>query len=257
MIDHPDDFETWIVTEPPSPRATWADYPAANAGQLAAYQRLRAWLDDPERIDRIGAAVLMGPPGVGKTDLLGSLFQHTAYRDEEQEWPSTWIKWPSLVRLCAEATRLRILDPHNGWHATDLVTQFALAGSVFIDDFRAPTNACEKRFLQHVLDIRDEWLGHWQGGWTTNLDCDELLQALGHRHFDRLNDCALWLPMQGRSLRQPAIVPVPEQTPLATRPSPALSRGCAPLSALNNAFAVAIHGPTPLGGAWIATRYRI
>lgn len=82
---------------------------------------------------------------------------------------------------------------------------------LFLDDLREPRNDAERQFVIDLFDAREGF--SVQGALvTTNLDAKALLKIYGERTFDRMNNGALWIPMEDKSLRRPQPVTVDRES---------------------------------------------
>ena len=201
-----------ILGAPDTPRR-WDQYPAATASQSQAHRALNWWAfenDEPFRY-----CVVMGPCGTGKTDLAKSLFREMLNQhDAEIEWPPVWVDGPALIKALPQLGPIRLSNLYrydDDWHQMPAVTKVILSSFLVIDDLRLPESIHEKRLWQSLIDERERQ-GNCSGLITTNHTSSELHKALGDRAFDRLNDCALWVAVNGPSLRRPLVMKFDEDT---------------------------------------------
>lgn len=195
----------------------WDDFTPANEAQGFAYRVLSTWLTHPDNPTwfpddfQEGMAMLIGPPGVGKTYLAHRLFSKVRrmYCADAGEWPAIWVSAPSLMNWLPRAGDY--WDFQSSLLGADLfedLSPFAkmvVSQWLFIDDLREPRDKAERDFIVNLFDARTDQqpINTLSGVITTNLDPDTLKRAYGERTFDRLNAGALWIPMLGNSLRRP------------------------------------------------------
>ena len=212
--DDEPEFDLDDILCAPDTRRRWDHYPAATASQAQAHRALNWWAfedDGPRRY-----CVVMGPCGTGKTDLARSLFAEMLNRFDAEitDWPPVWVDGPALIKALPQLGPIRCGNPwrHDcDWRQMPAVTKVILSSFLVIDDFRLPESIHEKRLWQSLIDERNRQ-GNCSGLITTNHTSSELHKALGDRAFDRLNDRALWVALNGPSLRRPRVMNFNEDT---------------------------------------------
>lgn len=193
----------------------WKDFKPANEAQELAFKSLSQWALDEANPSQYakgfssGQAMLIGPPGVGKSYLARTFFERVrSIPSPEDFWPALWVNAPVLMKWLPNAGQYWDYQSSVGASGNfeDLTpfAKMACASWLFLDDLREPRNAAERDFIVDLFDARSEDDYIVEGGCiTTNLDAASIKNLYGERTFDRINRGALWLPMQGKSLRRP------------------------------------------------------
>jgi DNA replication protein DnaC len=156
------------------------------------------------RDGKASGAVIIGPPGTGKTVLATGVLDHVKQStDGLDTFDWAWINWPLFARLTLAGSK---------WRLSPVLAKLTDLTDVIVDDLPRPRSAEEAElFAQIVMDrYTDKKATNYEPrsplSLTTNLTHDEIAAGYGDRVASRLCEHAVWVTLGGTSQRQPVRV---------------------------------------------------
>jgi len=192
------------------------DYRATHKGQVEALRIGTEYVETFEQLRRQGASlVFAGKPGTGKSLLAMAILQELCRRGYE----ASYTTCQSLI-LRIRATWGRDGDGREA----DVVSEFSTVPFLVIDEIGVQAGTeNEKALLFEIIDARyGEMLPTI---YATNLDSKEFRAFVGDRVWDRLTECARWVPFAWGSYRATAKEELKQRLEAAQPPQRAAASG--------------------------------
>lgn len=211
------DHEVWSSHPCMRGDKNWNGFIPANEAQDFAYRALQGWVksENPHWFPEgfvSGIAMLLGAPGVGKSYLAAAFYDRIHSLICEESHPAVWIDAQSLMNWLPLAGDYWNYKDDDYWDGKPSpFGRMILTSWLFLDDLRKPRTLAEKQLIVDLFDARSQpeiTILNGCGVITSNLSAEQLREAYGDRTFDRMNAGALWLPMNGKSLRRPQPIKV-------------------------------------------------
>lgn len=209
--------EEWLSRPCLHGDTNWNAFKPANDAQDFAYRALQTWVKSEKPIWFPGGfidgiAMLVGTPGVGKSYLAAAFYERIHPLICEEDYPAIWVDAQALMNWLPHAGEYWNYQNDDYWdNRPSPFGRMVLTSWLFLDDLRKPRTAAERQFIVDLFDARsqpDIVKLNGCGLITSNLSAEQIREAYGDRTFDRMNAGALWLPMNGKSLRRPQPIKV-------------------------------------------------